>query len=176
MKNIKTSYFFAPNIDTLTGLPNRHSLEASLRQLIERVKGSNKRGSRSIMIFANIDDFQEINQNYGHTAGDEVLIPGAKLLKNSLRTGDSVFRFEGDEFVVLLRGTSMAEAKLAAERLQKTIDQHIFVLDYTKCTLNISMGIIQIDGSMDTITLLSNAVQTVQKSKKAGKNIISVYQ
>lgn len=172
----KNKFFFSPNIDTLTGLPNRHSLEASLRQLIERAKSSNKRGSRSTMIFANIDDFQEINQNYGHIAGDEVLITVAKLFKNSLRTGDTVFRFEGDEFVVLLRGTSMAEARLAAERLQKTINQHIFVLDYTKYTLNITMGIIQIDGSMDTTALLSNAVQTVQKSKKEGKNLISIYQ
>ncbi len=172
----KNKLFFSPNIDTLTGLPNRHSLEVSLRQLIEKAKGSNKRGSRSAMIFANIDDFQEINQNYGHIVGDEVLITVAKLLKNSLRTGDSVFRFEGDEFVVLLRGTSMAEAKLAAERLQKTINEHIFVLDYTKYSLNITMGIIQIDGSMDTISLLSNAVQTVQKSKKEGKNLISVCQ
>ncbi|HOP85963.1 MAG TPA: diguanylate cyclase [Syntrophorhabdaceae bacterium] len=172
----KNKFVFTPNIDTLTGLPNRRSLEASLRQLIEKAKSSTyKRGSNSVMIFANIDDFQEINQNYGHIAGDEVLITVAKLFKNSLRTGDSVFRFEGDEFVVLLKGTSMAEAKLAAERLQKTINQHTFVFDYTKCSLNITMGVIQIDGSMDTTTLLSNAVQIVRKSKKEGKNIISVY-
>jgi len=137
----KNKFFFTPNIDTLTGLPNRRSLEASLRQLIERAKSStNKRGSRSVMIFANIDDFQEINQNYGHIAGDEVLITVAKLIKSSLRTGDSVFRFEGDEFVVLLKGTTMAEAKLAAERLQKIINQHTFVLEYTKYSLNITMG------------------------------------
>jgi len=69
----------------------------------------------------------------------------------------------------------MAEAKLAAELIQKTINQSVLVLDYTKHNFNVSMGIIQIDGTMDVITLISNASQTVQRSKKLGKNIISLF-
>lgn len=167
---------YAINIDPLTGLPNRRSLETTLRQLIEKAKQGKQRGSRSALIFANIDDFKEINQNFGHNTGDEIIIGMAKLLRKSLRSGDNAFRFEGDEFVVVLKSISMAEAKLAAERIQKTINQYTFVLDYTKYNLNISMGIIPIDGTMDTTTLLSNAVQIVQRSKKLGRNIISVYE
>jgi len=173
--NQENVLLYAINIDPLTGLPNRRSLETTLRQLIEKAKQGKQRGSRSAMIFANIDDFKEINQNYGHNTGDEIIIGMAKLLRKSLRSGDTAFRFEGDEFVVVLKSISMAEAKLAAERIQKTINQYTFILDYTKYNLSISMGIIPIDGTMDTTTLLANAVQTVQRSKKLGRNIISVY-
>lgn len=156
-------------------MPNRQSFESQVRQLIEKAKQGKQRGSRSALIFADIDDFEEINHNFGYNAGDEVLIRLAKILKNSLRAGDTAFRFEGDKFVIILKSISMAEAKLAAERIQKTINQSDFVLDYTKHNFNVSMGIIQIDGSMDATTLIANASQTVQRSKKLGRNIISVF-
>ncbi len=167
--------FYILNIDPLTGLPNRQSLESQLRLLIEKAKQGKQRGSRSALIFADIDDFEEINHNFGYNTGDEVLIRLAKILRNSLRAGDRAFRFEGDEFAIILKSISMAEAKLAAERIQKTINQSVLVLDYTKHNFNVSMGIIQIDGTMDVITLISNASQTVQRSKKLGKNIISLF-
>ncbi|MCX5811460.1 MAG: diguanylate cyclase [Proteobacteria bacterium] len=163
------------NYDMLTGLPNRHSLELALRITIDKAKKSERRGNLSALLFLDIDDFKEINHSFGHNTGDEVLIAVGKLLSKSLRTGDSAFRFEGDEFAILFRGISMAEARLAAERLQNIINQHNFIFDYTKSNLTIGIGLIQINGKMDIATLLSLVVRTTHKAKALGKNYIAVY-
>jgi diguanylate cyclase (GGDEF)-like protein/PAS domain S-box-containing protein len=163
------------NYDMLTGLPNRRSLELALRITIDKAKKSERRGNLSALLFLDIDDFKEINHSFGHNTGDEVLIAVGKLLSKSLRTGDSAFRFEGDEFAILFRGISMAEARLAAERLQNIINQHNFVFDYTKNNLTIGIGLIQINGKIDFATLLSLVVRTTHKAKALGRNCIAVY-
>lgn len=163
------------NYDMLTGLPNRRSLEMALHITVDKAKKGDKRGNLSALLFLGIDDFKYINQSFGHGTGDEVLITVGKLLNKSLRTGDSAFRFEGDEFAILFRGISMAEARLAAERLQNIVNQYAFVFDYTKYSMTISMGLIQINGKMDVVTLLSLVVKTMHKAKALGKNSIAVY-
>jgi diguanylate cyclase (GGDEF)-like protein len=147
----------------------------ALRITIDKAKKSERRGNLSALLFLDIDDFKEINHSFGHNTGDEVLIAVGKLLSKSLRTGDSAFRFEGDEFAILFRGISMAEARLAAERLQNIINQHNFVFDYTKNNLTIGIGLIQINGKIDFATLLSLVVRTTHKAKALGRNCIAVY-
>jgi len=176
LKKNERKLLYISRYDSLTGLPNRHLLEETLRQVIELAKKGRKRGGLSALLFMDLDGFREINAKLGHTSGDELLIAIGKLLKNALRGGDSLYRFGGDEFIILLRGISMAEAGLAAERIQRTVNQHEFTVDYEKFKMNISMGVIQIDGSMDPVTLLSKAVNTLYKAKKFGRNHIAVYQ
>jgi diguanylate cyclase (GGDEF)-like protein/PAS domain S-box-containing protein len=175
-KKNERKLLYISKYDSLTGLPNRHSLEETLRQVIELAKKGRKRGALSAILFMDIDGFREINAKLGHTSGDELLIAAGKLLKNALRGGDSLYRFDSDEFIVLLRGISMAEAGLAAERIQRTVNQHQFTVDYEKFNLNVSMGIVQIDGTLDPVTLLSKAANTLYKAKKLGRNHIAVYQ
>ncbi|MCX5817846.1 MAG: PAS domain S-box protein [Proteobacteria bacterium] len=176
LKKNERKLLYISSYDFLTGLPNRHSMEEALRQAIELAKKGKKRGGLSALLFTDLDGFKDINAKLGHIAGDELLIAAAKMLKNALRGGDSVYRFGGDEFVILFRGVSMAEAKLAAERIQRTVNQHEFTVDYEKFKMDISMGIIQVDGAMDPVTLLSKAVNTLYKAKKLGRNHIAVYQ
>jgi len=176
LKKNERKLLYISSYDFLTGLPNRHSLEEALRQTIDLAKKGKKRGGLSALLFTDIDGFRDITAKLGHTAGDELLITAGKILKNALRGGDSAYRFGGDEFVILFRGVSMAEARLAAERIQRTVNQHEFSVDYEKFKMDISMGIIQIDGAMDPLTLISKAMNTLYKAKKLGRNHIAVYQ
>ena len=97
-------------------------------------------------------------------------------MKNALRGGDTLYRFGSDEFVILFKGISMAEAGLAAERIQRTINQHEFTMDYEKFTMDLSMGVIQIDGSLDPVSLVSKALNTLYRAKKLGRNHIAIFQ
>jgi diguanylate cyclase (GGDEF)-like protein/PAS domain S-box-containing protein len=176
LKKNERKLLYITNYDALTGLPNRHSMEETLRQTIEVAKKGRKRGGLSALLFLDIDGFGDINAKLGPTSGDELLISTGKMLKNSLRGGDTVYRFGGDEFAIIFKGISMAEARLAAERIQRTINQHKFSIEYEKYNMYLSMGIIQIDGTMDMVTLLSKALNALYKAKKLGKNQIVVYQ
>lgn len=175
LKKNERKLLYISNYDALTGLPNRHSMEEALRQTIELAKQGRKRGGLSALLFLDIDGFGDINAKLGHTSGDELLIATGKILKNALRGGDTVYRFGGDEFAILFKGISMAEARLAAERIQRTVNQHKFTIEYEKYNMDLSMGIVQIDGTMDMVTLLSKAVNTLYKAKKLGKNRIAIY-
>ncbi|MBA4416317.1 MAG: hypothetical protein C0392_00175 [Syntrophus sp. (in: bacteria)] len=175
LKKNEQKLFYITRFDALTGLPNRHSMEETLRQTVELSKNGRKRGGLGALLFMDLDGFREINTTLGHTVGDELLIATGKMLKGALRTGDSAYRFGGDEFIVIFKGVSMAEAKLAAERIQRTVNQHEFSVDYKKFTMDISMGLIQIDGTIDPVTLLSKVVDTLYKARKLGRNHIAIY-
>jgi diguanylate cyclase (GGDEF)-like protein len=106
------------SLDALTGLPNRRMLERAMtRQIDERRDHERLNG----LIILDVDHFKEVNDVYGHSAGDAALADLATILRFELRSGDEVFRFGGEEFVVLLRVESLADLELATERLRKAI-------------------------------------------------------
>jgi diguanylate cyclase (GGDEF)-like protein/PAS domain S-box-containing protein len=176
LKNQERKLLYITTTDALTGLPNRSSLEKAVASAIDHAKQGKVRGSRSALLFLDIDGFNQVNNEFGHTAGDEVLIGLTKALKNILRTGDFAYRFGGDQFAVVFRNISMAEAQLAAERIQKTVNQNAFKIDYRAVRLDMAMGLIQIDGRMDMVTLLSNAAKAMRKAKSKGRNQLAVHE
>lgn len=104
--------------DALTGLPNRRMLERAMtRQIDERRDHERLNG----LIILDVDHFKEVNDLFGHAAGDAALADLATILRFELRSGDEVFRFGGEEFVVLLRVESLADLELATERLRRAI-------------------------------------------------------
>lgn len=106
------------SLDALTGLPNRRMLERALtRQIDERRDHERLNG----LIILDLDHFKDINDLYGHAAGDAALADLATILRFEVRGEDEVFRFGGEEFVVLLRVESLAELELATERLRRAI-------------------------------------------------------
>ncbi|HEY9255986.1 MAG TPA: GGDEF domain-containing protein [Stenotrophomonas sp.] len=106
------------SLDALTGLPNRRMLERTLtRQIEERREYERLNG----LIILDLDHFKDINDLYGHAAGDAALADLATILRFEVRDNDEVFRFGGEEFVVLLRAESLAELELATERLRRAI-------------------------------------------------------
>ena len=154
--------------DSLTGLLNRHSLEDILNRTIAKAK----RGTMSSLLYMDLDNFKEVNDTVGHSAGDEVLIILTNLIKAELRTEDIVFRLGGDEFAVLLEGMSGRVALSAAERLRLIVEAHPFEPGGRVFPLSLSIGLIEIEGTLTTGELLSQADAAMYRAKAQGKNRI----
>jgi diguanylate cyclase (GGDEF)-like protein/PAS domain S-box-containing protein len=152
--------------DVLTGLLNRRSIEDMLNRTISRAK----RGTMSSLLYMDLDNFKEVNDNLGHNVGDGVLIALSGLLKKTLRAEDVLFRLGGDEFAVLLEGIYGQEAFPAAERLRLAVEAHSFDLAGRSFPLTLSIGLIQIDGILTTSALLSQADAAMYSAKEQGKN------
>jgi two-component system, cell cycle response regulator len=110
--------------DALTGTGNRRSLEVTLTKEIERAR----RYGRSIsVLMVDIDRFKRINDDFGHTTGDQVLVEVSRRIEDSVRSGiDSVVRYGGEEFVVVLPETDQAGARAAGERVRATVADGLF--------------------------------------------------
>ncbi|KAB7763455.1 GGDEF domain-containing protein [Xanthomonas maliensis] len=106
------------SLDALTGLPNRRMLERALTQQIDHRHPHERLNS---LIILDLDHFKEVNDLYGHAAGDAALADLATILRFEVRDPHQVFRFGGEEFVVLLRAGSSPELEAATERLRKVI-------------------------------------------------------
>ena len=129
----------------------------------------------SALLLIDVSNFQGINEAHGDTAGDEVLVTLGKLVKSILRAGDNAYRSGSDRFVVVFRGISLAEARLAAERIQRTIRQFTFFVKSQSLLLDIAVGLVQIDGSEDAITLIAHATEAIDRAKSLGRNQIVVH-
>jgi len=154
--------------DQLTGVLNRRSIEDMLKRTIARTK----RGVVNFLLYMDLDNFKEVNDSVGHSAGDEVLITLVGLMKAALRTEDIVFRLGGDEFAILLEGIDSHEALTVAERLRSVVEGHRFEKEDRVFPLSLSIGIIKIDGSLTTGELLSQADTAMYQAKEQGKNRI----
>ncbi|MEN6639471.1 MAG: diguanylate cyclase, partial [Smithella sp.] len=152
--------------DQLTGLLNRRGLEDILSRTIARAK----RGAVSSLLYTDLDNFMDVNDTIGHSAGDDVLVILVDLLKAALRTEDVVFRLGGDEFAVLLDGIDGREALFAAERLRAAVEAHRFELQGRVFPLSLSIGVVRIDGILALGELLSEADTAMYRAKSQGKN------
>jgi diguanylate cyclase (GGDEF)-like protein len=154
--------------DNLTGLSNRYYFDKSLRSAISRAE---RYGAKLALLFIDLDDFKNINDNFGHDTGDELLKNIAKILQSMMRAGDDVCRLGGDEFAILLHrfdDTSdlihLAERILEKLRLPHKIHQKELVI-------SASIGIaIFPDSATDTSDLLKAADLAMYSAKKKGKN------
>ncbi|MCX5813764.1 MAG: diguanylate cyclase [Proteobacteria bacterium] len=154
--------------DALTSLLNRRSLE----EILDRSIAKAKRKITSSLLYMDLDNFKDVNDTVGHSAGDDALIILTGILKEALRTEDIVFRVGGDEFAVLLEGIGIEEALPAAERLRASVEMHIFKFDGHVFPLSLSIGLIEIDGALTISELLSRADAAMYRAKKEGKNRI----
>lgn len=152
--------------DQLTGLLNRRGLEDILSRSIAKAK----RGVVSSLLYTDLDNFKDVNDTIGHSAGDDVLVILVDLLKAALRTEDVVFRLGGDEFAVLLDGIDGREALFAAERLRAAVEAHRFELQGRVFPLSLSIGVVRIDGTLALGELLSEADTAMYRAKAQGKN------
>jgi diguanylate cyclase (GGDEF)-like protein len=169
--------------DALTGLFNRktfddqfsrpvfaiaqheaHSLDSDERRHTEEVKAH-------WLAVVDIDHFKQVNDQYGHLYGDEVLILVANILRSSFRSQDRIFRFGGEEFVILLRATTLADASKIFDRFR----QHVQDYDFPQVgNVTVSLGFVSI--SQETpVVILGHADQALYHAKKNGRNRVCYY-
>jgi diguanylate cyclase (GGDEF)-like protein len=162
--------------DTLTGLLNRKTFEASfdkLRLRLQNVGAAATNGEPSWLGIVDIDKFKSINDNYGHLFGDEVLLLMAGLMKQSFRGADQLFRFGGEEFVIVLDHASTAGAEIAFDRLRAKIEAHTFP---QVGRVTISLGYTQIDPQDAATTCVERADAALYYAKHHGRNLVRHYE
>lgn len=159
--------------DSLTGLLNRDAFETILESEHARCL---RYGRQLSLLMIDVDHFKQINDNYGHRAGDAVLCRIADQLKSSVRGSGYINRYGGDEFCVLLEETGLEGAICCAERLRKTISGVIFQHESHEIEVRISIGLAECD--LTTFTpnvLVERADQALYQSKRDGRNSVGVW-
>jgi diguanylate cyclase (GGDEF)-like protein/PAS domain S-box-containing protein len=165
--------FHLAHHDRLTGLPNRANLQTRLDDAIGQARAHNT--SLAVM-FLDVDNFKIVNDSLGHSAGDHVLVAFAERLAAMLRPDDTVGRFGGDEFVVLLENiTSADDAVMVAERLLEDLQHPLRIGDQT-VFLSVSVGIsLSIGGHDSADVLLRNADSAMYQAKARGRARVEVF-
>lgn len=159
--------------DSLTQLPNRHYFGQLLQQM---VSDSSKHQQMSALMFIDLDNFKFVNDNYGHDAGDEVLIEISQRIQSAIRSGDTLCRLGGDEFALLLPNQVTPQlTEQICLRLLQTVRQPLIVKD-ALMPVSLSIGVAFCPThSDDTATLLQLADEAMYRTKRAGKNGYQIY-
>lgn len=153
--------------DPLTGLANRRQLDQLLHDSMQR---SQQAGTReTALLFIDLDNFKQVNDNYGHKAGDFLLVEIARRLQNCLRPGDHLGRFGGDEFVVLLDDLACLEdAEHVAQRMLDSLSSALRIDDHL-LSVSASIGITVLPHGTPPNELLQAADLALYQAKMAGK-------
>jgi diguanylate cyclase (GGDEF)-like protein len=170
--------------DSLTSLLNRKTFDAHFTRITacgtvsrqnapprlpERRHG--EQAPEHWLAVVDIDHFKRINDRFGHLYGDEVLILLANILKSSFRANEKIFRFGGEEFVILLRSVTLENATAVFERLRRTIEQY----DFPQVgRVTISLGFVSISGNTPVV-VLGHADQALYYAKQHGRNQVQLY-
>lgn len=161
--------------DALTSLPNRVLLEDRIQQAIQQ---ASRTGASVAVSFIDLDHFKDVNDAYGHKTGDALLVTLAHLLKTSLRDGDTLARWGGDEFVVLLPDMpDMDAVRLVAQKMIESMRQTI-QLEGLAINATFSMGVAvypQDEPSGDIDALLAQADRAMFYAKSQGRNNYQLY-
>lgn len=151
--------------DPLTGLPNRTLLADRLAQALARAEAS---GSPVAVLFCDLDQFKTVNDSLGHVAGDELLVAVAGRLLGCVRPGDTVARFGGDEFAVLLEEAAKVDADALAERILRALEEPFAIRD-KEIFLSGSIGIAT--GASRDGDLLRDADLAMYRAKRSGSGL-----
>ncbi|MFZ6748688.1 GGDEF domain-containing protein [Undibacterium sp. Ren11W] len=173
--------------DSLTGLLNRKTFDDNFSKILRTsaLAGASADSARTDperrhdetekqhwLAVLDIDHFKRVNDQFGHLYGDEVLILIANLLRSSFRPSDKLFRFGGEEFVILLRSTSLEDAKHIFERFRENVAHY----DFPQVgTVTVSMGFVQINPFEPAVGIIGRADQALYFAKSSGRNKTCYY-
>lgn len=131
------------------------------------------------LLLLDIDYFKNINDQFGHPAGDYVLVELSKLLAELVRRCDVIARYGGEEFAIVLPETGATTAKVLANRLRRGIEQHHFIYNNTTISVTVSIGISSSDLksiNIDKTNLISASDKALYKAKRGGRNRVEIFQ
>lgn len=167
-------------LDALTGFYNRRQLEERIKQEVS----SAKRQKRNLCaIMTDIDYFKNVNDTYGHAAGDLVLKTVSGVIKHQLRDYDIAGRYGGEEFAIILPYTKIEEAQMVAQRLRRAVEKTKIDISKVNADINenligvtISLGISEYKSGDNEKILLQKADKALYKAKENGRNRAEVYE
>jgi diguanylate cyclase len=155
-------------IDPLTGIANRKAFEERIAQEIAQAPGTE---AAVVMLLWDLDNFKAINDSYGHRAGDRVLQSVAACFMAAVRGNDFVARIGGEEFVMLLSGTKIAQAMLIANQVRSAVEALRFHFRGTPVRVTVSCGLTELQQSDAAEAAFDRADAALYRAKQTGKNL-----
>ncbi len=162
LQALKTAYR-----DPLTGLNNRAALDNDLEQELDF---ANRHGLALSIIILDLDKFKEINDTYGHIAGDDVLKKLAVCIAECIRRSDIIYRYGGEEFIVLLRNTGAVGARLLAERIRLAVEKLVCKHNSFDIQVTTSLGVATLREKETRQSFLQRADKALYLAKERGRN------
>lgn len=157
--------------DHLTGALNRRGFDETVEAEMSRAERSGKVLSVAML---DLDNFKKLNDRLGHQAGDEALIHLVRVVREALRPTDSIARFGGEEFVILLPETEVEEAAEVLRRLQRELTKRFFLHNNEKVLITFSCGVTSFRPGESEDSVVSRADEAMYEAKKSGKNRVVV--
>jgi len=171
-KEMEDKLAYLATRDPLTHVYNRSQLDPCMQTALDAAQ----RGTISSLLFIDLDNFKTINDTLGHSAGDRLLIQVTSLLRKNTRTEDSIIRFGGDEFAVVLHGIGMEKARAIAERIRVEIDSLACHQGDKSCTVSASIGLVLVDGMFSPDQIMAQADSACYAAKSHGRNRVKTYE
>jgi diguanylate cyclase (GGDEF)-like protein len=153
--------------DQLTGLLNRRGFDMLARQALQETQRDH---SPLCALLLDLDKFKNLNDSHGHMAGDEVLRSVAKQLHNSVRQSDILCRWGGEEFILLLKNTSAAQAQEVGEKIRDLIDHSAIAYHGVNLHISTSIGLAQLQPGESIDQLITRADRALYRAKQSGRN------
>ncbi|MBF0358386.1 MAG: diguanylate cyclase [Magnetococcales bacterium] len=157
-------------VDPLTGLMNRQKMESTL----QRLHGDDQ--THSLVSILDIDHFKSVNDTFGHSVGDLVLINIANLVKNSLRPSDSIFRYGGEEFVMSITAPEDPAVGIIDNLRKKIENTVITTMDGKEISVTASFGVASMNSTISVSDNISNADKALYVSKESGRNRVTKFE
>jgi len=154
--------------DPLTGIGNRRALSEKLAQLIALFQ---RTGNKVSLLLIDIDHFKSINDTFGHNMGDRFLVEMTKVFRSRLRISDSLYRFGGEEFIVVAENTGINDALILAEELRQYLQNNKINFDKV---VTISIGVAQLKLDETDEQWIKRADVALFKAKDSGRNAVCV--
>ena len=174
MKYQYTEKEFMSVLDGLTGLYNRRQFEISLEQEHNRTKRHPSDFSLAIL---DIDFFKKVNDTYGHQYGDYVLKTVADLMKAAFRKTDLLYRYGGEELIMIMPETNIEGAVIPVQRLRRMVEEYDFEYNNIKSKVTVSIGLTMNYPEFNTpADILKSADEALYKAKESGRNRVVLYE
>jgi len=158
--------------DALTGLPNRTWFQRLVEEALERADAA---GTEVAVLFIDLDRFKDVNDTFGHSYGDQVIVESAHRIMTCIRAADRAARLGGDEFAILVEGADADELRALATRVLLALTGTPMFLSGVMVTVGASVGIASANGE-DADTLLRNADLAMYQAKRGGGGVAVPYQ
>jgi len=163
------------NHDRLTSLGNRQALDTKLNELFDSNRPADRRSKESTLYLAlmDIDRFKQINDQFGHLYGDEILLQFSQLMTKTFRTVDHLYRYGGEEFLVILSDVNLKQAESVLQRFRSTVENFTFPL---VDQVTVSIGLTELKLDNEAISNIDNADRALYFAKKHGRNQLQIYE